>query len=243
LITPIIPAATPSSTSTATASSQTTAAQEDVSPVVSVVQTPTEIVRISIQTRNRNRAGLPNTKVVLKDNYSGDAWEFFTDDEGNLDMDIWMGIPYTLTAEKSSYTQGSISFTINSRSNNRRIIARITLGQQYMNRDIRIPNLFFSPNAWAVKPTAEKELDKLVKLLTENPKLNIEIKSYANDASSFDENVLLSQRRARSIYNYLAYKGVEESRIYTNGYGPFVIANSDVPQPNYRVTYRLFETE
>jgi outer membrane protein OmpA-like peptidoglycan-associated protein len=243
LVVPVTPAATLSSPGNVTSSSQATATQEDIAPEVSVVQTPTEIVRISIQTRSRNGAGLPNTKMILKDNSSGDAWEFFTDDEGNLDMDIWMGVPYTLTAEKSSYTQECISFTINSQSKSGKIIARITLGQQYMNRDIRIPNLFFNPNAWTVKSTAEKELDKLVKLLTENPKLSIEIKSYANDASSFDENILLSQRRARSIYNYLAYKGVEESRIYTNGYGPFVIANSDVPQPNYRVTYRLFETE
>ena len=74
------------------------------------------------------------------------------------------------------------------------------------------------------------ELDKLVALLKANPDLPIEISGHTDDVGKDADNLLLSQKRAKSVVDYLAQKGVNILKIKAEGYGktrPFVQNNSD----------------
>ncbi|MDR1226170.1 MAG: OmpA family protein [Prevotellaceae bacterium] len=226
--------------------------EEKVQPATVTVATPTPApvavqqpqtveeqgwLALNIETVDKHtRTALANTQLRMVDDGTGKSVRFRTDARGTLVIEIMVGVPYTLSASRPSYGNAAISFTITSAS--KKIIARLGLEPLYLNRDIRIPNLYYDVDSWAVKATAEEELDKLVAILNSNPRLQVDIKSYANDKVKATDNVELSHRRARAIYNYLAYKGVEEDRITAKGYGTYTPA--DGAEQRYRVTYRLY---
>ena len=67
--------------------------------------------------------------------------------------------------------------------------------------------------------TAKANLDKLVPVFKEYADTNIEIYGYTDITGSAEFNLTLSQKRAESVKNYLASKGLVSSRFKTTGKG------------------------
>jgi outer membrane protein OmpA-like peptidoglycan-associated protein len=91
-------------------------------------------------------------------------------------------------------------------------------------------NIFFDTAKWDLKPESTIELDKLVALLKANPDLPIEISGHTDDVGKDNDNLILSQKRAKSVVEYLAQKGVNVLKIKAEGYGktrPYVSNSSD----------------
>ena len=64
------------------------------------------------------------------------------------------------------------------------------------------------------------ELDRLAKLLEQNPKIRIEISSHTDNVGSAAYNQKLSTNRALSVVNYLVdKKGIDKDRLEYKGYG------------------------
>lgn len=100
-------------------------------------------------------------------------------------------------------------------------------------------NIFFDTAKWDLKPESTVELDKLVALLKENPTLPIEISGHTDDIGKDTDNLILSQKRAKSVLDYLVLKGVNPLKIKSEGYGkthPFVANNSE---ENRRLNRRI----
>jgi outer membrane protein OmpA-like peptidoglycan-associated protein len=98
--------------------------------------------------------------------------------------------------------------------------------------DFVMDKIYFYPNTYAVKPGALTEMDKLLKYLTANPDVKVEIQGHTNGnnrikASSHDpvegrftgSSKKLSKCRAETIKKYLMEKGISGDRLVTNGYG------------------------
>ena len=85
--------------------------------------------------------------------------------------------------------------------------------------NIALKNVFFNTGKWDIKESSYSELDRLVSLLTELISLKIEISGYTDNIGSESFNVLLSQRRADAVMNYLLGKGIAKNRIVAKGYG------------------------
>jgi outer membrane protein OmpA-like peptidoglycan-associated protein len=91
-------------------------------------------------------------------------------------------------------------------------------------------NIFFDTAKWDLKPESTVELDKLVALLKANPDLPIEISGHTDDVGKDNDNLILSQKRAKSVVEYLAQKGVNVLKIKAEGYGktrPYLPNSSD----------------
>jgi outer membrane protein OmpA-like peptidoglycan-associated protein len=76
-----------------------------------------------------------------------------------------------------------------------------------------------------IRQDAVVELEKLKKLLEENPQYIIEIGSHTDARGSNHYNQRLSQRRAESVVRWLGDKGIERSRLVARGYGETVNVN------------------
>ena len=63
------------------------------------------------------------------------------------------------------------------------------------------------------------ELDKLVQVLTLNPKMVIMVKSHSDNRGSDVYNLNLSDRRAKSTVQYILSKNVDAARISGKGFG------------------------
>jgi OOP family OmpA-OmpF porin len=67
--------------------------------------------------------------------------------------------------------------------------------------------------------------DKLLALMKEKSNIKIELSSHTDSRGSATSNLDLSQRRAQSVVNYLASKGISRSRLIAQGYGETRLVN------------------
>jgi outer membrane protein OmpA-like peptidoglycan-associated protein len=89
------------------------------------------------------------------------------------------------------------------------------------------------------------ELDRVVKLLQDNPAIEIEMSAHTDSYGSDDYNFKLSDNRARSVMEYILSKDISPSRIISHGYGETVpVAPNDTPenrQLNRRVEFKILK--
>jgi outer membrane protein OmpA-like peptidoglycan-associated protein len=82
--------------------------------------------------------------------------------------------------------------------------------------------LFFAWNRALIKPTSFSILDEVVKVLNDNPKINLRIEGHTDSSGNAGHNQRLSQRRAESVQAYLINKGIAKERLSAKGFGPDV---------------------
>ncbi|MES2512635.1 MAG: OmpA family protein [Bacteroidota bacterium] len=90
---------------------------------------------------------------------------------------------------------------------------------------IQINPIYFDLAKWNIRADAAKELDKIVKVLQENPTMTIELGSHTDCRSSKAYNMSLSDKRAKSSAAYIVSKGVAKDRIVGKGYGESKLIN------------------
>ena len=93
-------------------------------------------------------------------------------------------------------------------------------------KSIQIENIHFDLNKSEIRPDAAVELDKIVKLMNENPEIVIELSSHTDCRGSDEFNMKLSDRRAKSSAAYIVGKGINVYRITGKGYGERQLLNN-----------------
>ncbi len=110
---------------------------------------------------------------------------------------------------------------------------------------VRLNNVFFDFDKWDLRPESFVELDRVVKLLRENPAIEIEMSAHTDSYGSDEYNFRLSDNRARSVMEYILSKGIATNRIISHGYGETVpVAPNDTPenrQLNRRVEFKILK--
>ncbi|PLK42884.1 OmpA family protein [Emticicia sp. TH156] len=110
-------------------------------------------------------------------------------------------------------------------------------------KPIKLENVFFDQSQPIIKPQSYTELDKLVQMLKENPKVNIEIIGHTDNVGDPRLNLYLSELRAKAVSNYLFNKGVSASRMTSSGKGQQQpVAPNDTEetrQKNRRVEFKV----
>lgn len=90
---------------------------------------------------------------------------------------------------------------------------------------IKLENIYYDLDKWFIRPDAAIELDKLVKILNDNPTIEIELSSHTDCRASVKYNATLSAKRAKSAVEYIASKGIEMKRMISAGYGESKLVN------------------
>lgn len=70
-----------------------------------------------------------------------------------------------------------------------------------------------------IKKTSYGILDNIVTIMKINPDYNLDINGHTDSQGDDAKNMVLSQKRADAVKNYLVSKGVEAGRLVTKGYG------------------------
>jgi len=78
----------------------------------------------------------------------------------------------------------------------------------------------FASGSARLTANSKKILDKVVRTLTDEPEIEVEIRGYTDNTGSLKGNLKISQRRADSVKKYLVSKGIDVNRIQTKGFGP-----------------------
>lgn len=95
----------------------------------------------------------------------------------------------------------------------KKVIPIVELG-----RKLIIENLLFKTGQYNL-PEVIKELDILAEFMINKPTVSIIIEGHTDNVGTDAFNDALSQKRAESVMNYLASKGVDKNRMSIVGYG------------------------
>jgi outer membrane protein OmpA-like peptidoglycan-associated protein len=90
---------------------------------------------------------------------------------------------------------------------------------------IDIKPIYFDLGKHAIRPDAAIELDKIVKVMNENPNMVVELGSHTDCRSSAASNMALSDRRAKASAEYIKKRITNPERIYGKGYGETQLTN------------------
>ncbi|MDL5048742.1 OmpA family protein [Oscillatoria amoena NRMC-F 0135] len=80
-------------------------------------------------------------------------------------------------------------------------------------------NIYFDFDKATFKTESYAELNKLERMMAENPGLKVEIAGHTDAVGTSAYNKILSQRRAEAVKDFLTKKGIDTRRITAVGYG------------------------
>lgn len=95
---------------------------------------------------------------------------------------------------------------------------------------LTLKDINFESNSAQLSDVSYTELNRVVKLLNENPTLRVEVSAHTDDVGSDVYNLVLSKKRAQSVADYLLQNKIAPDRYTNQGYGeklPKVPNNSD----------------
>ena len=108
---------------------------------------------------------------------------------------------------------------------------------------VELKNVFFETAKFDLKPESKIELDKLVNFLTQNKTLRIELHGHTDNVGDKKSNQLLSQNRAKTVYEYLITHNIDAKRLAYRGFGdtkPKVKNDSDANRAiNRRTEFKV----
>ncbi|MEZ0611085.1 OmpA family protein [Fibrella sp. WM1] len=110
---------------------------------------------------------------------------------------------------------------------------------------VRLNNVFFDTGKAILRDESGPELDRIVALLNDKPKLVIEVDGHTDNTGSNEVNNKLSQDRADAVREYLIGKGIEPDRVASKGFGESKpVATNDTDegrQQNRRVEFVILK--
>ena len=108
---------------------------------------------------------------------------------------------------------------------------------------IELKNVFFETAKFDLKPESKTELNKLVAFLTANKTIKGELSGHTDNVGDKKMNQVLSQNRAKAVYDYLVANGIDAKRLTYKGYGdtkPKVKNDSDANRAlNRRTEFKV----
>jgi flagellar motor protein MotB len=98
-------------------------------------------------------------------------------------------------------------------------IKRIDLSPVRVGEKLFLSNVFYEFDSWQITKESNSELNRLVRLLSDNKNVKVEIGGYTDAIGTYAYNKDLSEKRAISVMNYLIAKGINAGRLSSKGYG------------------------
>lgn len=155
------------------------------------------------------------------------------------------GRNYGIAVKAEGYLFHSENFDIPAATGYQEIVKDILLNKLAVGQKVILRNIFFDFGKATLRPESYAELDRLVKLLNDLPKLRIEVSGHTDNKSSLQFNQKLSEARAKAVVDYLISKGISPSRLEYKGYAYLQpIASNDTEegrQQNRRVEFKVLE--
>jgi outer membrane protein OmpA-like peptidoglycan-associated protein len=79
--------------------------------------------------------------------------------------------------------------------------------------------IFFAVGSDKIIPASYSSLDNVASILKANTSLKLIVEGYTDNVGNPASNLILSQKRADAVKNYLVQKGLDANRLETKGYG------------------------
>lgn len=163
-------------------------------------------------------AALSGAKVVLADDQGNAVGSKMTDEEGK--------VVFKVECDKSSQIEAAIQgyvpqqIDVNSGDAPEKVINIALAPIEEIIEDVIVLNpIYFEFDKHNITKEAAFELDKALNAMTKYPNMVVKVESHTDVRGSASYNQRLSERRAKSTVQYLISKGIDASRLSSEGKG------------------------
>ncbi len=137
--------------------------------------------------------------------------------DGSFSFPLQRGVSYVMLAGAKGYLNARQEFTADNAEEDAEygidfILASIT-------KPNIVDNIFYDFDKATLRPESKEALDGVVQMLRDNPNITIEMASHTDRKGSDEYNIALSERRAKSVVDYLIGAGIPADRLQYQGYG------------------------
>lgn len=187
---------------------------------------PTFILSGFVKDRSK-KTGIDSAYLEINNLTTGQKYLVYTQTGGIYKTKLNPGSKYLIKAGKAMYFPVSESKTVSTEGKkvSENFTASFELEQMIIEKPIVLQNIYYDLDKWTIRTDAATELDKLVEVLKENPKIHIELSSHTDSRAGDQYNLVLSDKRAKAAVEYLISKGIEARRLKAKGYGENAILN------------------
>ena len=180
--------------------------------------------------------------------------EVTVDEDGFFTLELEEATDYDFLASKEDYLNNRARFStkgIGKDPNNpeMRYEIEIVLDKIFLDREIRLENIYYDFDEWFIREDAKPTLNELTENLKLNPSIRIQLSSHTDCRGNNRYNEQLSQKRAQSAVDYLISKGIDPVRLEAVGYGENQLeidcvcnrCTEEEHQSNRRTTFKILD--
>jgi outer membrane protein OmpA-like peptidoglycan-associated protein len=159
--------------------------------------------------------------IELINNESNTIIAEFTSDAttGKFLVALPAGKNYGIAVKVNGYLFHSENFEIPRESDYQEFSKDVFMKKIEVGEVIVLRNIFFDLNKYSLRKESQNELDRLTKLLQDNPSIRIQISGHTDSRGSATLNKELSANRAKAVVDYLVTKGIDKKRLESQGFG------------------------
>jgi outer membrane protein OmpA-like peptidoglycan-associated protein len=160
---------------------------------------------------NGNLLGEP----IVADLVAGKWKQFFTlwNSENNTSAQISI-LNKSTVAQGNDFILDDIVFYTCEKSDLVSQLKTAKLGSVFELREV-----YFDTGSDVVKEASNEQLEVLVNFLLQHPLVEIEIKGHTDNVGNANDNLVLSEKRAKKVQEHLLKKSISKSRLKYIGYG------------------------
>ena len=189
-----------------------------------------EELRFTLQgvtVNKKSQEPIEGATVELKNDATGEIEKAVTGKDGTFNFKLNPHTNYTVIGHKEEYFTNSEAVTTvgKIKSENMYVKLKLEMEEIEIDKPIVLENIYYDFDKWNIRADAKPGLDKLVKIMSDNPAISIELGSHTDSRADDRYNERLSQRRAESAVKYIVSHGISQSRIGAKGYGETQLVN------------------
>ena len=106
-------------------------------------------------------------------------------------------------------------------------------------------DIYYETNDFSLTSESKMLLALFIEFLKENPSVKVEIQGHTDNIGRDDDNLRLSENRAKSVYDYVVSQGIPANRLRYKGYGETTpIASNNTAEgraKNRRTVFLIYE--
>jgi outer membrane protein OmpA-like peptidoglycan-associated protein len=160
-----------------------------------------------------------NIKIIEIE--SGEIYKTLSSDEinGSFLITLAAGKNYVYQATAEGYLPYSENFSL-TLQNPKEILQLVALMQRIeQGKEFTLKNIFFDTGEYQLLEESKAELNLLVDFIKKDERLFLEVGGHTDSDGAIENNLVLSEKRAKAVQDYLISQGVAQNRLTFKGYG------------------------
>lgn len=141
-------------------------------------------------------------------------------DDGSFKFNLQRGVRYVMQAGAKGYLNVKQEFESDMEEADADYGVDFVLAAVFKPQVVE--NIFYDFDRATLRPESKTALDEMAQMLRDNPTVTIEMGSHTDRVGSDEYNLALSDRRAKSVVDYLVAAGIGADRLTWKGYGETV---------------------